>query len=108
MGTAAPSVDTSGMTHVHGSCPRCGDVHVPVTSLAIETPSGPESGSYVFTCPGCAHIVREPAGARLAEVLVAFGARVGNEPEPAGAPVVHLDRDRMNADAVARVHLFAA
>jgi hypothetical protein len=81
---------------------------VPLTSLSVEAPSGPQSGSYVFACPACAYVVRTSAGPRLAEVLVAFGARVGGVPEPAAAPVVHLERDRMDADSVARVHLFAA
>jgi hypothetical protein len=96
------------MTHVHGSCPRCGDVAVPVTSLSVEAPSAEQPGSYVYACPACTNVVRASAGARLAEVLVVFRASVGGVLEPSTAPVVHLERDRMDADAVARVHLFAA
>ena len=95
------------MTSVHGSCSHCGDVEVPVVALSVEAPTATQPGSYVFTCPACAQPVHERAGARLAEVLVAFGARAAGDTDthtPLATPV----RTRMSADAVARVHLFAA
>jgi hypothetical protein len=95
------------MTSVHGSCSHCGDIEVPVVALSVEAPSATQPGSYVFTCPVCAQPVRERAGARLAEVLVAFGARAAADLD-AHTPVVAPTRTRMSADAVARVHLFAA
>jgi hypothetical protein len=91
--------DTSSMTSVHGFCAECGDIEVPVGALSVEAPGAERTGSYVFSCPTCASVVREPAGKRLAEVLVAFGAHAaGAAPEPA----------RSTDTTAARVHLFAA
>ena len=91
--------DTRCMTSVHGFCAECGDIAVPVNALAVEAPGDGHSGSYVFSCPACASVVREPAGRRLAEVLVAFGAQAVGEPT---APARSVDT------SAARVHLFAA
>jgi hypothetical protein len=91
--------DTPGMTSVHGFCAECGAIEVPVSALSVVAPGGGHTGSYVFACPACASIVREPAGARLAEVLVAFGARADGAP---AAPARSTDT------CAARVHLFAA
>jgi len=98
----APSgrlADTRCMTSVHGFCAECGEIEVPVNALSVEAPDGGHTGSYVFTCPTCASLVREPAGARLVEVLDAFGAQSVGAP---AAPVRSIDT------SAARVHLFAA
>ena len=91
--------DTACMTSVHGFCAECGDIEVPVNALSVERPGGGHTGSYVFSCPACSSVVREPAGKRLAEVLVAFGAQATGEP---AAPARSVDT------GAARVHLFAA
>ena len=101
MRIAAGAADEAGMTSVHGFCADCGDVEVPLSALAVDAPTSEHAGSYVFPCPSCASLVREPAGPHLAEVLVAFGAHRAGAGDPDGAALAH-------GSGPARVHFFAA
>ena len=88
-------------TSVHGFCSDCGAVEVPLSALAVELDADDRhNGSYCYTCPSCAGLVREHAGHRLAEVLVAFGAPVAGRPNG--------DARLQAYDEPARMHFFAA
>jgi hypothetical protein len=93
------------MTSVHGFCTDCGSIDVPLGALSVELPDDVHVGSYTYTCPSCAGLVREPAGRHLAEVLVAFGAPVAGTAD--GAPEVSPVLPSFD-DGLARVHFFAA
>lgn len=93
--------DAPRMTSVHGFCSDCGTVDVPLSALAVELADSQHGGSYTYTCPSCAGLVRERAGRHLAEVLVAFGAPVAGSPQAADSGLPAFD-------GAARVHFFAA
>lgn len=61
------------MATIRTSCPDCGDVEFTTQDIKVEVTSDDGSGSYRFSCPGCANTVVKSAETRTVDLLIASG-----------------------------------
>ena len=61
------------MATVRTSCPDCGDVEFTTHDIKVEVSGDDGSGSYRFSCPGCASTVVKSAEPRTIDLLLASG-----------------------------------
>ncbi len=61
------------MASIRTSCPNCGDVEFTTRDIQVEVTGEDGSGSYRFSCPGCASTVVKAAETRTIDLLLASG-----------------------------------
>jgi predicted RNA-binding Zn-ribbon protein involved in translation (DUF1610 family) len=60
-------------TIVRATCPTCGDVEMPLTSLSLRVCADDGRGTYGFSCPTCGERVVKEAEGMVVGVLLASG-----------------------------------
>lgn len=79
------------------SCPDCGDLAVPVDRIVVIRDD--EAGhSFHFWCDGCRNDVDKAAPGRVADVLLAAGARRAGVEQIGPPPFTAADLDALRAD----------
>ena len=71
------------MATIRASCPDCGDVEFTTRDVQVRVSAPDGSGTYAFSCPGCAVTVVKAAETRTIDLLLASG--VAGPPADLGA-----------------------
>jgi predicted RNA-binding Zn-ribbon protein involved in translation (DUF1610 family) len=61
------------MATIRASCPDCGDVEFTTRDVQVRVSAPDGSGTYAFSCPGCAVTVVKAAETRTIDLLLASG-----------------------------------
>ena len=61
------------MATIRASCPDCGDVEFTTHDVQVRVSAPDGSGTYAFSCPGCAVTVVKAAETRTIDLLLASG-----------------------------------
>jgi len=61
------------MATIRASCPDCGDVEFTTYDVQVRVSAPDGSGTYAFSCPGCAVTVVKAAETRTIDLLLASG-----------------------------------
>jgi len=61
------------MATIRASCPDCGDVEFTTGDVQVRVSAPDGSGTYAFSCPGCAVTVVKAAETRTIDLLLASG-----------------------------------
>ena len=64
------------MATIRASCPDCGDVGFTTRDVQVRVSAPGGSGTYAFSCPGCAVTVVKAAETRTIDLLLARGGAV--------------------------------
>jgi predicted RNA-binding Zn-ribbon protein involved in translation (DUF1610 family) len=87
------------MATIRASCPDCGDVEFTTLDVQVRVSAPDGSGTYAFSCPGCAVTVVKAAETRTIDLLLASGVALAPGEPPAeieerpyfDGPITHDD-----------------
>ncbi len=71
------------MATIRASCPDCGDVEFTTRDVQVRVSAPDGSGTYAFSCPGCAVTVVKAAETRTIDLLIASGVTMASTEPPA-------------------------
>jgi predicted RNA-binding Zn-ribbon protein involved in translation (DUF1610 family) len=71
------------MATIRASCPDCGDVEFTTRDVQVRVSAPDGSGTYAFSCPGCAVTVVKAAETRTIDLLLASGVSLATGEVPA-------------------------
>lgn len=71
------------MATIRASCPDCGGVEFTTQDVTVRISAPDGSGTYSFTCPGCAVTVVKAAETRTIDLLLASGVSIDSGAVPA-------------------------
>jgi predicted RNA-binding Zn-ribbon protein involved in translation (DUF1610 family) len=71
------------MATIRASCPDCGDVEFTTRDVQVRVSAPDGSGTYAFSCPGCAVTVVKAAETRTIDLLLASGVALATGDMPA-------------------------
>jgi predicted RNA-binding Zn-ribbon protein involved in translation (DUF1610 family) len=92
------------MATIRASCPDCGDVEFTTRDVQVRVSAPDGSGTYAFSCPGCAVTVVKAAETRTIDLLLASGVTMATGETPAEVDERPFFEDPISHDDILDFH----